>query len=78
LSPAAAGAVVRDGVEGDIVDPADVDALVSALQRLATDRDRREGMGAAARLRANDYTWDKVAVARFQALDRLLLQLPAR
>jgi glycosyltransferase involved in cell wall biosynthesis len=78
LSPAAAGWVVRDGIEGDVVDPADVDALAVALQRLASDRDRCERMGAAARLRATDYTWDRVAVARFQALDRLLLQPPGR
>lgn len=76
LSPAAAGWVVRDGIEGDHVDPADLDALVAKLQRLATDRRRRETMGAAAAARAQDYTWDKVAAARFAALDHLLTQLP--
>jgi glycosyltransferase involved in cell wall biosynthesis len=76
LSPAAAGWVVRDGVDGDFVDPADLDALVTKLQRLATDRARRETMGAAAAARAKDHTWDKVAARRFEALDRLLTQLP--
>jgi len=42
---------VRDGVEGFVVPPEDADALASALQRLAQDRELRRRMGEAARLR---------------------------
>jgi glycosyltransferase involved in cell wall biosynthesis len=42
---------VRDGVEGLVVPPNDVAALAEALHRLASDRELRERMGAAARRR---------------------------
>jgi len=43
--------VVRDGVDGFLVEPGDVDALASALERLAGDPDLRARMGAAGRER---------------------------
>jgi glycosyltransferase involved in cell wall biosynthesis len=42
---------VRDGAEGLVVPPNDVGALAEALHRLASDRELRERMGAAARRR---------------------------
>ena len=42
---------VRDGIEGLIVPPADVDALSAALASLAGDAERRCQMGQAARHR---------------------------
>lgn len=50
-----AGSIVRDGVEGFVVPPGDVDALAAALERLARDRDLRAAMGRAARARAEAY-----------------------
>jgi glycosyltransferase involved in cell wall biosynthesis/ribosomal protein S18 acetylase RimI-like enzyme len=44
--------VVRDGVEGLLVAPHDVEGLSAAIARLATDPDLRERMGKAARARA--------------------------
>jgi glycosyltransferase involved in cell wall biosynthesis len=64
-SPIGAGAIIRNGVEGSIVDPHDRAALVSALRRLADDVALRRSMGAAARLRAADYTWEKLAERRY-------------
>jgi glycosyltransferase involved in cell wall biosynthesis len=43
--------VVRDGVDGLLVEPTDIQALASALRRLARDPVRRTEMGAAGRAR---------------------------
>lgn len=51
------GAVARDGLEGYVIAPGEVDALKDRIQRLYHDRDLRERMGVAARRRAERYTW---------------------
>lgn len=56
-----AGSVVRDGQEGLIVPIRDVDALVGAVERLYLNRDLRLRMARAARLRAEDFTWNHYA-----------------
>jgi glycosyltransferase involved in cell wall biosynthesis len=43
--------VIRDGVDGFLVDVGDADALAERLAELAADPDRRERMGAAGRER---------------------------
>jgi len=54
-----AGDVVRDGVEGIIVQPGDVDAIAEALQHLYEHPEIAERMGAAARKRVvENFTWD--------------------
>jgi glycosyltransferase involved in cell wall biosynthesis len=47
-----AGSIVRDGVEGLIVAPRDVEQLAAAIEKLARDPELRRGLGAAARRRA--------------------------
>ena len=52
--------LVRDGVDGMLVDVGNVDGLALALGRLWRDRSLRERMGGAARLRARSWpTWDE-------------------
>ncbi|MBI1245842.1 MAG: glycosyltransferase [Alphaproteobacteria bacterium] len=51
------GSVVRDGTEGFLVPPRDVDALVERLRVLARDPDLRARMAKAARARAEEFTW---------------------
>jgi glycosyltransferase involved in cell wall biosynthesis len=51
------GSVVRDGVEGFLVPPRDVDALLDRLRMLAKDPDLRARMATAARKRAEQFTW---------------------
>lgn len=68
MTPASAGTVVRDGIEGLVVDPASPDAMLAALQRLTDDADLRSTMGEAARLRSADYTWHNVMEQRCAAL----------
>ena len=54
-----AGDVVRDGVEGIIVKPGNVDAIAAALECLYRRPEMVERMGAAARRRVIDnFTWD--------------------
>ena len=54
-----AGDVVRDGVEGIIVKPGDVDAIAAAIEKLYRDPALVEQMGQAARKRmVENFTWD--------------------
>ena len=54
-----AGDVVRDGVEGIIVRPGDVEAIAAALEHLHGHPEVVERMGSAARQRVVDnFTWD--------------------
>lgn len=53
------GSVVRDGIEGLIAPPRDVDALRNSIQKLAADGELRRKMGLAARKRAEEYSWSK-------------------
>jgi glycosyltransferase involved in cell wall biosynthesis len=54
-----AGDVVRDGIEGIIVQPGDVDAIAAAIQRFYDDPQLVERMSQAARKRVVEtFTWD--------------------
>src|SRR5437588_3026887 len=54
-----AGDVVRDGIEGIIVRPGDVDAIAAALEHLHRHPEVVERMGSAARQRVvENFTWD--------------------
>jgi len=53
------GSVVRDGLDGFIVPIRDAMALADRLQQLLEDRALRDKMGAAARQRAREFTWDR-------------------
>lgn len=54
-----AGDVVRDGVEGLIVQPGDIDGIASALEHLYRHREIIEQMSRAARRRVvENFTWD--------------------
>ena len=54
-----AGDVIRDGIEGIIVQPGDVDAIAAALEHFYRNPDAVQRMGAAARQRVvENFTWD--------------------
>jgi glycosyltransferase involved in cell wall biosynthesis len=54
-----AGDLVRDGVEGIIVQPGDVDAIAAAIAHLHTHPEIVDQMGSAARRRVvENFTWD--------------------
>jgi len=60
--------VLRDGIEGLVLDPYDRDGWVGAIRQLAADSALRERLGDAARRRAQDFTWDKVGARRRELL----------
>ena len=53
------GTVARDGIEGFIVPPRDIDALADRMERLGNDPGLRAGMAVAARTRAESYDWTR-------------------
>jgi len=72
VSQMGAGAVVRPDLDGIVISPYDEDAWIDALRRLATSADLRRHLGNAARLRAQEFTWEKAAVRRANSiLERL-------
>jgi glycosyltransferase involved in cell wall biosynthesis len=71
-TPMGAGNVIRHRREGLVVEPHDQHALIGALRELAGDAEKRRGMGEAGRIRAADYTWDKVAQRRYELIKEAL------
>ncbi len=55
----AAGAVVRQGVEGVVVPERDPVALSDAIEQIVSDRNLRERLAGAARSLAHEFTWQK-------------------
>jgi phosphatidylinositol alpha-mannosyltransferase len=52
--------VMTHGVEGLLVTPKDHKTLAEALISLLTDESLRQQMGARAKLKAQDYSWEQV------------------
>ncbi|WZO99488.1 glycosyltransferase family 4 protein [Isosphaeraceae bacterium EP7] len=69
---AEAGSVVRDGVEGLVVPPADVDSLAASMHRMGEDVDARLRMGEAARSRAEQFDWSRYQASINAEIDGLL------
>ena len=63
-----AGSVVRDGVEGFVVPPRDIEALAGRMERLGLDPDLRAEMAAEARVRALEFDWPRYHSALIEAL----------
>ena len=65
-----AGDVVRDGVEGIIVKPGNVDAIAAALEHLYRHPETVEQMGSAARRRVvGNFTWDHFRIRLLDAYE---------
>ncbi|WP_223157659.1 glycosyltransferase family 4 protein [Synechococcus sp. RS9907] len=62
------GSVVRDGLDGFIVPIRDAQVLADRMQQLLEDRSLRARMGAAARERARDFTWQRYGERLLEAL----------
>ncbi len=68
-----AGDVVRDGVEGIIVQPGDVDAIAGAIEHLYRHPEIVESMSAAARQRVMEhFTWDHYRTRLLGAYERAI------
>jgi glycosyltransferase involved in cell wall biosynthesis len=71
LSPMSAGGMIRDGIDGCVIeDPFDLEQWVHTMRKMASDKGFLQEMKAAARRRAQDFTWDKVGASRREALLR--------
>ncbi|HEY6071438.1 MAG TPA: glycosyltransferase family 4 protein [Chthoniobacterales bacterium] len=68
-----AGDVVRDGVEGIIVQPGDVDAIAAAIEHLYRNPEIVASIGAAARERVvENFTWDHYRSRLLGAYERAI------
>lgn len=63
-----AGSVVRDGRDGFLVPPGDVDALADRMERLGGDPELRAAMSASARARAETFDWPRYHAAVVDAV----------
>lgn len=63
-----AGGIVRDGIDGMILDPYDEDAWVESLRFLAASKDLRARFGNSGRQWIQEFTWEKVAHRRKASL----------
>jgi phosphatidylinositol alpha-mannosyltransferase len=66
--------VITDGIEGHLAEPKNADALALSLVHLLADNDRRQEMAVRARLRAEQYGWDRVAQRVLSYYERLLYE----
>ena len=71
-SPVGAGRIVRHRQEGLVVDPHDEHGWIEALRCLAQDAGMRRALGGGGRIRAADYTWDRVAQHRHELIANAL------
>lgn len=63
-----AGSVARDGIEGFVVPPGDVDRLAERMERLGTDPELRAELSAKARARALEFDWSRYHAALVEAV----------
>jgi D-inositol-3-phosphate glycosyltransferase len=68
--------LVQDGITGYHVPDGDSDALCDKLTLLLRGHTLRERMGVQAAERAQDYSWDKVAVQILRVYESLLQERP--
>lgn len=68
VSPMGAGGIVRNGVDGLVIDPHDADGWVSAIRFMFNDADARQRMGMSAFGHAREYLWPVVGRKRLLAL----------
>jgi glycosyltransferase involved in cell wall biosynthesis len=66
------GSLVEDDKHGIIVEPRDVDAIVEALERLASNPDVRRRMSTNARETVEAYTWERYGDRVTKAYRKLL------
>jgi glycosyltransferase involved in cell wall biosynthesis len=67
----AAGSVVRDGVEGFLVGPRDVEILAHRMEQLGNAPELRARMSAAARCRAHEFDWPRYHGSLVDAVNAL-------
>lgn len=69
VSVMGAGGIVQDGISGLVLPDMDIDAWVSAIRDIANNKQKRIELGKQAKLRAQEFTWEKVAAQRAKLLE---------
>lgn len=72
IATLASGTVARDGIEGFLVAPGDIDTLANRMDRLGNDPELRMRMSAAARRRAEEFNWHRYHASVRSEIDRCL------
>ncbi|MBC7789445.1 MAG: glycosyltransferase family 4 protein [Anaerolineae bacterium] len=70
--------IVRDGSEGLLVEPGDIDGLASAILRIATDSSFRHELASAALKRSKEFTFERQINAIKALYDEILAPAGAR
>jgi phosphatidylinositol alpha-mannosyltransferase len=65
-------ALITDGESALLIPPCDEKALEGAMERLVTDVDLREGLGATAAMRVSRYDWKRVAEIQIEYYKRVI------
>ncbi|MBF0119514.1 MAG: glycosyltransferase family 4 protein [Desulfobacterales bacterium] len=68
VSQMGAGAVVRNGQDGYVINPYDKQAWIQSLKKLANDSKLRAEMGKTGQIRAQEFVWEKVGKKRLYDL----------
>ena len=68
VSTMGSGGVIEDGRDGIIIDPHDLSMFSNAIRELSVNTEKRFEMGKNAYQKALDYTWEKVALKRKEAI----------
>jgi glycosyltransferase involved in cell wall biosynthesis len=66
-----AGRIVRNEMEGYVIDPFDVDGWIHAIRTMACEPTLRRDLGLAASRRAAAFTWQQVGTRLYDLLAKL-------
>jgi glycosyltransferase involved in cell wall biosynthesis len=72
VSPLAAYPTVEDGDEGFVIHPNDTDSYANALQKILTDENLYAIMSKKAKLKAQQYSWDKIGFNLLRRLQQIV------
>ena len=77
VSPMGAGPA-REGIDGFIIDPYDIDGWSDAIRKLAEDGELRKRMSVSAKERAEEFTWERVGQRRREILEKAMCDLVSK
>lgn len=64
-----AGAIVQNGINGVVLPDMDIDAWAMAIKDIGENKEKRTELGEKAKIRAQEFTWQKVAEQRAKLLE---------
>ena len=70
--------LIRDGIDGYVLEPGDVTGFEHILRELANDRPRLAAMSATVRQRVTDFTWERFRNGVVNSVERLAASAPRK